>query len=137
MTTFSLNECRMLYNTAAEKESAAKQLLALSETWKDKEALAEGYFGAANMILAKYAFFPFTKLSLFETGKNALEHAIKAAPNVTELRFLRLSIQQSAPHILAYYTNIAEDKAFILRHIENEDKILQLTFQTFCQIYEV
>lgn len=133
MSSFPINECRILYSTAAEKEAAAKAILEITAAYKDKEPLAKGYWGAANMILAKFAFFPLTKLSLFQTGKHALQQAIKNAPDVTELRFLRLSIQQSVPSILAYKENIEEDKAFILRHIEQEEAIIQTAFKTFCE----
>lgn len=137
MSSFSIHECRILYSKAAEKEAVAKDILEITAAYKDKEPLANGYWGAANMILAKFAFFPLTKLSLFQTGKQALQQAIKNAPNVTELRFLRLSIQQSVPSILAYKENIVEDKAFILKYIEQEDAMLQAAFKTFCEKYDV
>lgn len=137
MSSFPINECRVLYSIAAEKESAAMHLLNITADWKEKEPLAEAYWGVAKMVLAKFAFFPLKKLSLFQAGKQALQHAILHQPNVTELRFLRLSIQKSVPSILAYQENIEEDKAFILKHIENEAEAIQIAFKTFCQRYDV
>lgn len=62
---------------------------------------------------------------------------LKNTPYVTELRFLRLSIQYAVPSILAYKENIEEDKAFILKYIEKEEAIIQTAFKTFCEKYDV
>lgn len=56
--------------------------------------------------------------------KYAMQQAIKNAYDVTELRFLRLSIQYAVRSILAYKENIEKDKAFILKHIEQQEAII-------------
>jgi hypothetical protein len=53
------------------------------------------------------------KLSLFKSGHKLLDEAIKNDGDNPELRFLRLMIQENAPKILKYKSNISSDSQFI------------------------
>tara|TARA_R110002096_G_scaffold283362_1_gene477410 strand:+ start:317 stop:811 length:495 start_codon:yes stop_codon:yes gene_type:complete len=53
------------------------------------------------------------KLETFKKGKEILEKAISAKPDNAEFRFLRLMIQENAPSILGYGSNIKEDAEMI------------------------
>ena len=85
---------------------------------------------------SKYKFNPISKLYLFSKGKEILERSIKEEPSNLELKFLRLSIQQNIPEILAYNQNIEEDQKFINNNInKNKDgalkKLIKSTLKTF------
>lgn len=54
------------------------------------------------------------KIAMFKEGHKMLEEQIEADPNNTEYRFLRLVVQENAPSILGYDSNINEDKALLL-----------------------
>lgn len=62
---------------------------------------------------AQYEKWPFSKLSVFNEGKNDLQELIEKDKKNTELRLIRLSIQENAPRILGYNDNIEEDREFI------------------------
>ena len=81
-------------------------------------ALATGYSGAFTMVMARHTANPFKKLRYFRDGKALLERAIKASPQDTELRFLRLSLQHNLPAILNYSTAIKTDTEFVLRNFK-------------------
>ncbi len=49
------------------------------------------------------------KLETFKKGKEMLEKAIVAKPASAEFRFLRIMIQENAPSILGYGSNLEED----------------------------
>ena len=78
--------------------------------------LALAYLGAFQIIRAKHFFNPFKKLKTFSEGKNNLEEAVRRAPDIVEIRFIRMSVQQEIPGILQYKSDIAADKEFILSH---------------------
>jgi hypothetical protein len=76
-----------------------------------------GYKACGTMMMAKYVFNPFSKLSYFRRGKKILETVIAANSDVVELRFLRYSIQTNAPSFLGYNKHIAEDKMFLKKAV--------------------
>lgn len=69
----------------------------------------QAYLGAITMKAAEFQKTAGEKLKKFKEGKNRLEKIIQLHPNNVEYRFLRLMIQENAPKILQYTTNIKED----------------------------
>lgn len=118
---------RKLYYEAAENKTAVKKLSALLAKVNDNsDAILIGYKGATEMMEAKYAFNPVTKLSRFNKGKNYLEKAIKKEPKQAELRFIRFSIQTNLPSFLGYNDHIKVDKdALINSVVKIDDKQLK------------
>lgn len=80
----------------------------------------KAYHGAIMMKTSEYQKTPGEKLKKFKEGKILLENAIQIAPDNVEYRFLRLMIQENAPRILRYASNIQEDATFIK---ENRSKV--------------
>lgn len=114
----SINELRILYKKAATNESYCKELISrLASCNKEDHPLYFGYKGGATMMMAQYAYSPFTKLSYFKKGKKMLETAIAADKNNIELRFLRLAIQMKTPSFLDYKNNIEADKSFLVNSV--------------------
>lgn len=74
---------------------------------------AKAYHASLIMKEAKFAISPFTKLERFNKGKELLESVIALNKNNTEYRFLRLMVQENAPSILGYDTNIKQDSQLI------------------------
>lgn len=109
---------RNLYYQAAENEAASKKLSNLLEKVNTKSSpIFVCYKGAADMMEAKYAFNPISKLSKFKKGKNLIEAAIKLDPNDMEMRFLRFSIQTNLPGFLGYDNSIKNDKEVLISKI--------------------
>lgn len=112
----NLNQIRVDYAFAASNEELCEQNLAWLQT-NASSPTHKGYLGAYQMMMAKHAFNPISKLSHFKKGKKELEAAIKSQPKNLELRFIRLTIQENVPSLLNYSSQIQEDKTFILTHI--------------------
>jgi hypothetical protein len=111
----AINEVRMMYVKAANNEKACKQLIDLLEPYNEKNnPLFLGYKAVATMLMAKYVFFPFTKLSHFNKGKKMLSKSIEADQKNVELRFLRFTVQTNVPSFLNYTVDIKNDKNIIL-----------------------
>jgi len=74
------------------------------------------YLGALTMKSATLKETPKEKMEVFKKGKDMLEKAITDNKKNTEYRFLRLMIQENAPKILKYSSNIEEDCKWIKAH---------------------
>ncbi len=88
---------------------AMEKLVAVSEVNSDQKA----YYGAILMKSAEFQKTPSDKLKKFKQGKELLENVIGSNPTNTEYRFLRLIIQENAPKLLKYNSNISEDVKLI------------------------
>ncbi|TKB97117.1 hypothetical protein [Pedobacter cryotolerans] len=122
MSDVEVATLRKLYYEAAENKAAVKKLSALLAKVNDNsDAILIGYRGATEMMEAKYAFNPVTKLSRFNKGKNYLEKAIKKEPKQAELRFIRFSIQTNLPSFLGYNDHIKIDKDVLINSIVKID----------------
>jgi len=82
---------------------------------KEKQA----YEGALLMRKAGLLKIPAEKLHFFKLGYIKLEGAISDNRENAEYRFLRLTIQEHAPHIVKYYHQIDEDKAMVIKEFKN------------------
>jgi|TARA_R110000737_G_scaffold75080_1_gene104510 hypothetical protein len=76
----------------------------------------KAYKGALLMKKASFQKTPKEKLVLFKEGRLLLENEISKDSKNTEYRFLRLIIQENAPKILKYNTNISEDAALVKKY---------------------
>ncbi len=93
------------------KEALLKELNKIN-TVKELQ-IQKGYEGALNCKIANFETTPFDKLSYFKKGALLIESAIKAEPNNIELHFLRLMIQENAPSIVRYNSEIQKDTKLI------------------------
>lgn len=112
-TTFSQVNKKRVYeclnsSSKAEITEEIKKLQAKSET---SENLA--FLGTLKMKAAQFHEKPKDRLEDFKIGKALLEKEISANPKLVEYRFLRLMIQENAPAILKYQSNIREDVLLI------------------------
>jgi len=79
----------------------------------------DGYEGALLMRKAGLLKKPKDRLSFFKQGRIKLETALLADPDNTEFHFLRLIIQEHAPKIVKYHSDIEKDKALIIKSFKN------------------
>jgi len=93
---------------AVNKQLALVKLAALPEK--------SAFEGALLMKKAGLVGGPGKKLSLFKDGHKKLESVLSKDSSNTELRFLRLMIQEHAPGILGYKKELQKDKIFIRTH---------------------
>jgi hypothetical protein len=132
-----INEVRKLYYQAALNEDAAVRLKKmLTEVNDNSDAIFVCYKGASQMLDAKYAFNPITKLNRFKKGKTMIEKAINKDPNHLEMRFIRFSIQTNLPSFLGYNNWIESDKKLLLLQTsKTKDEDLKLKISNYLVKY--
>lgn len=97
----------------------------------------KAYRGALMAKKANFITKASEKLELFKAGVDLLEKAIAAAPQNTEYRFLRLSIQEHAPKILKYKDEIESDKEFIIANFSKTDSGLAAIIKDYTKKSDV
>lgn len=75
------------------------------------------YLGGLQTIWAQHVFNPFQKMQTFKKGKINIEKAIQQERDNPEMRYIRLSIQENAPSILGYHSDIQNDRVFLQKHL--------------------
>lgn len=127
----NISEVRELFYRAVESESSLDSLEVYLkdksyEGSEEKDALLTAYAGAAESLKAKYAFWPFSKLSYLKSGVKIMTDAVKKSPDNLEVRFLRFSVLHHVPGFLGYGDLLRADADKIVallsesRH-QNED----------------
>jgi hypothetical protein len=77
------------------------------------------------------------KLEAFKMGHQLLEAEIKGNPDNIEYRFLRLVIQEHAPEIMKYKSNITEDKQRIVFAYKSLHSWLKSQIRLYCAISKI
>jgi hypothetical protein len=98
---------------------------------KSNFAEKQAYEGALLMKKAGLVSKPKDKINLFKAGKTKLEAAIANDKNNTEFRFLRLILQEHAPKIVKYKSNLDEDSKFINSNFDKLSSLLQKLITTY------
>ncbi|MDH5365651.1 MAG: hypothetical protein OEW67_01590 [Cyclobacteriaceae bacterium] len=83
------------------------------------------YQGAIIMKRSSFEEAVKDKIAMFRKGHTALEEEIVKFPDNIEYRFLRLAIQENAPSILGYNSNIKTDKLIIIEQYNNLPQTLK------------
>ena len=86
-------------------------------TTQKTDNVQQAYLGTIKMKLSEFGKTPAEKLKTFKSGKAMLENSISSEQSNPEFRFLRLIIQENAPKMLKYNTDISSDAAFIKENI--------------------
>jgi hypothetical protein len=119
--TVDMSKIRHLYQGAPLVKQDATQLESLLQNINSNTAtpVLVCYKGASEMIQAKYAFNPFTKLEKFNKGKELLQKAISRDTLDLEMRYIRFSIQSNLPSFLDYHDELNMDKRFLVENTKN------------------
>lgn len=97
----------------------------LSELHDLPPSESNAFSGALLMKMAGVLKSPGEKLRVFKDGMKKLEMSIKNDSTNTEFRFLRLIIQEHAPAIMRYSTNVEQDKSNIIRNFHHLEPVLK------------
>jgi len=113
-------ELKRLYYNAIENEDSTELLLSKTSSLNESSAsILMGYKAMANLLSAKFAWLPTSKLSYFNDGKVLLDAAIKKDPRNIELIFFRFSTQIETPSILGYKEMIDRDRIFLIENFNS------------------
>ncbi len=93
----------------------------------------DAYIGALTMKRSQFMSTPKEKADIFKEGRVLLEEAIKKAPENGEYRFLRLAIQENVPKVLKYSSDIASDKAIIVKTYKSMDATLRKVVKEYAK----
>ena len=93
----------------------------------------EGYEGALLMRKAGKVSGPPQKLKFFKAGRIKLETAMLADADNTEYHFLRLAIEEHAPKIVKYHSDIEKDKAIVQRNFKSLPPSVQHAILDYCK----
>lgn len=118
---------RQKYIAAVESSAVADELYNMLDEVPDssKETTMVAYKAAALTLQAKHAKGLMIKKKLFEKGAKLLESVIARDASNYEARLIRLNIQEGAPKITGYKKDIAEDKAFLIKHYDSQPAALK------------
>jgi hypothetical protein len=92
-----------------------------------------GYTGALLMKEADLVKRPKRKLDLFLAGRKLLETALLTDYENTEFHFLRLAVQEHAPKIVRYHSDIGRDKSFIIENFKGLSPVVQKAILDYCK----
>jgi len=88
------------------------------------------YYGALNVVRAKHAFLPTSKLSNLSRGLKILDRAVDENPNNLEVRFIRFSALHNPPDVLGIPARRSEDISLLCRWLlERDYSIVPLSLQ--------
>lgn len=132
----SLDEIRLLYRDATESQAAAQAFYEkVKDFTQDSKPVLAAYKGAGLMLLARH-----TKLS--ERGAKVreaaawIEDAVSRAPKQTEVRLIRLSVQEHLPKIVRYNQHIEEDRALVQAALATvDDDVLRAMITSYFEKY--
>jgi hypothetical protein len=93
----------------------------------------DGYEGALLMKKAGLLKRPKERLSFFKQGRIKLETAILADNDNTEFHFLRLAIEEHAPKIVKYHSDIEKDKAVVMKNFKNLSPAVRHAILDYCE----
>jgi hypothetical protein len=93
----------------------------------------EGYEGALLMKKAGLLKKAKDRLASFKQGRIKLETAMLAGPENTEFHFLRLAIEEHAPKIVKYHSDIEKDKAIVIKNFKSQSPAVRHAILDYCE----
>lgn len=98
---------------------------------ESKSTQRDAYIGALTMKKSQFKETPKEKISVFKEGKVLLESSISKEPKNEEYRFLRFVIQENAPKILKYNSNINEDLKIVIEKYPSMDSSVKKAVKNY------
>ena len=108
-------------------------ILVRAQSINEKEA----YEGALLMRKAGLLKKPEEKLKAFKSGRIKLETALLDNNENGEYRFLRLTIQEHAPHIVKYYKEQGSDSEYIKAVFKNLSPVIQSAIRNYSKTSKI
>lgn len=97
----------------------------------------QAYEGALMMRKAGLLKKAAEKLKVFKAGRIKLETALLDDENNGEYRFLRITIQEHAPHMVKYYKELENDIVLVGKLFKNLPPVVQNAIRNYCKTSKV
>jgi hypothetical protein len=122
-----MDEIRRLYHLAVEDMSRLPELEDLvgpsdgsGTEWSSDPTLIMAYRGALDVVRARHARWPLTRLSMVRSGLSRLDEAVSEDPSSTEIRYLRLASQVHLPRLLRRDEVLDRDLALVMQALASD-----------------
>lgn len=116
----NLDTIRTAYFSGQMDEQEAEDFNSLMNKTEVNSPTLKAYKGASLALNAKHGKGIKQKKEFFEQAVALLEEAVQTEPNNSEIRLIRLSVQENSPRIVKYKTNMDEDKALVLESFQSQ-----------------
>ncbi|UOE37963.1 hypothetical protein [Chryseobacterium oryzae] len=126
-----LEALRNSYSKANLSNEGAKNFIAVADKTTSSDPVISGYRAAAQILEAKVTTEKNKRKTFVKSGASALESLIKNNESNTELRVIRMSVQENIPKIVGYSKNVKEDKIFILNNYSKQNAGLKTYIRKF------
>jgi len=114
LSVISVREAREAYFRSSAGTKESKKFESLMDSVSDDDVpVLICYKGAAQMLKAKNAVNPISKLSFFKRGKMLIEQGLMKDTTCVESHFIRFTIQHNLPGFLGYNQNLNMDSTMI------------------------
>lgn len=110
---------------ASDSELKIDQALVNFEIEETEDIIQKAYYYSLVVKKASYIKELKEKVRLCKEGIRGMEQLVEENPDNTEIRFIRLTLQENSPKILKYKENLDEDKLFILRNLKMQSAKLK------------
>jgi len=128
-----LETLRNSYAKANLSTQGAKDFIELAEKKSSSDPVISAYKAASQILEAKVTTEKNKRKTFVKAGASSLESIIKSNPNNSELRVIRMSVQENIPKIVGYSKNLKEDKTFILNNYSKQNSALKSYIKKFVQ----
>ena len=126
-----LESLRNSYSKANLSTQNTKDFIQLADKKTSSDPVILAYKSAAKIMEAKVTTEKNKRKTFVKTGATSLESIIKNNPANTELRLIRMSVQENIPKIVGYSKNLKEDKTFILNNYSKQGAALKAYIRKF------
>ncbi|MPS74266.1 MAG: hypothetical protein E2590_14120 [Chryseobacterium sp.] len=126
-----LEALRSSYAVANLSKENAEKFIKTAEKKTSSGPIISAYKAAAKILEAKITSGIGKKKALVKTGALSLEEIIRNNPNNSELRVIRMSVQENIPKVVGYSKNLKEDKAFLISNYNKQNEELKNYIKEF------
>lgn len=106
---------------AVEKSQTTDSLYKSLYSLKEKNGITNGFIAALLALKAKHAWNPYSKLKYIKNSEKLFRQAVAADPHNIELRFMRFSIEHSAPSFLGFNKELVADSEDIIAQLDKKN----------------
>lgn len=121
----TIQEVRTKYINAPQSKEKTTEFNTYLSLFKTATPILQVYKGAGMALQSKVVVSVKEKMRLFKAGATLINQMIESNPTQAEMRVIRLSIQENAPKIVRYNSNISEDKAVLIQQFHRLDPELK------------
>lgn len=112
--TYRVPDLRKLYEKGAKDKATCEKLVSHLNQYKGQDPVVLGFEAGVQGMMAKFVWSPYTKIKHLRTSAELFDQVVKKHPQVTEVRFLRYSLEFFIPRYLNMSEHLDEDKKIFL-----------------------